>query len=162
MGGPRNREVRSVHRTPSPGYAPTAMRRTPRTPVAAIVLAGLAACLFVRPAAADGAPEGLCDIRVDTRMSVYMVMVGETVFQDKRYLTWDDAMLLRDVLVSSGTCDTVAPPRKCDVKLVAAGNYAVMRDGVDFDRHANLRTLEAAQAYAKKLVKFKLCLPVAG
>jgi len=117
-----------------------------------VVLLGL-----VSPAAADGAPEAVCDIRMDTRMSVYMVMVGEQPFQDKRYLTWDDAVKLQAVLVSAGSCARAARPRPCKVELIAAGNYAVVRDGVNFDPYAKLRTMEAAVKYGRSLEKAKLC-----
>jgi hypothetical protein len=108
-------------------------------------------------AAADGEPEAVCDILLDTRMSVYKVMVGEQPFQNKRYLTWDDAIKLRDVLVSSGACARAAGPRPCTLKIIAAGNYAVVRDGVNFDPYASLRTIEAAREYASSLEKAQLC-----
>lgn len=111
------------------------------------------------PALADGPPEGECDIELDPRMSVYKVMVGSEPFQDKRYLTWDDAVGLRDVLVSSGACARAAGPRPCKVELITAGNYAVVRDGVNFDPYAKLRTLDAARAYARSLEKVSLCQP---
>lgn len=109
---------------------------------------------------ADGPPEGECDIELDPNMSVYKVLVGSEPFQNKRYLTWDDAVGLRDVLVSSGACERAAGPRPCKVELLTAGNYAVLRDGVNFDPYANLRTLDAARAYARSLEKVSLCKSV--
>jgi hypothetical protein len=123
-----------------------------RTRCAAILLAALCS-----PLRADGPPEGECDIELDPRMSLYKVMVGSEPFRDKRYLTWDDAVGLRDVLVSSGACARAAGPRPCKVELLTAGNYAVLRDGVNFDPHAELRTLDAARAYARSLEKVSLC-----
>jgi len=122
------------------------------TSCAAIMLAALAG-----PLRADGPPEGECDIELDPHMSVYKVLVGSEPFQNKRYLTWDDAVGLRDVLVSSGACARAAGPKPCKVELLTAGNYAVLRDGVNFDPHANLRTLDAARAYARSLEKVSLC-----
>ena len=109
---------------------------------------------------ADGGAEGVCDIAVDTRMSVYMVMVGGEPYRDKRYLTWDDALKLRDVLVSAGACERAAPAKPCKLELLAAGAYAVVRDGVNFDPYAQLRTKKAAREYARKLEKVKLCKPM--
>ena len=124
---------------------------------AAAALAALA--LLASPARADAPPEGECDVRMDPRMSVYMVLVGDRPFQDKRYLTWDDAVGLRDVLVSAGACARAAGPKPCTLELIAAGNYAVMREGVNFDPYAKLRTLEAAKKYVRTLEKAKLCKP---
>jgi hypothetical protein len=122
------------------------------TSCAAIMLATLAG-----PMRADGPPEGECDIELDPHMSVYKVLVGSEPFQNKRYLTWDDAVGLRDVLVSAGACARAAGPKPCKVELLTAGNYAVLRDGVNFDPHANLRTMDAARAYARSLEKVSLC-----
>lgn len=121
----------------------------------AILLAALCG-----PVRADGPPEGECDIELDSRMSLYKVMVGREPFQNKRYLTWDDAVGLRDVLVSAGACERAAGPRPCKVERLTAGNYAVLRDGVNFDPHAILRTLDAARAYARSLESVRLCQPV--
>ena len=120
--------------------------------VAFVVLLGLASVV-----AADGAPEEVCDIRMDPRMSVYMVMVGDQPFRDKRYLTWDDAVKLQTVLVSAGACARAAGPRPCKVELITAGNYAVVRDGVNFDPYSKLRTIEAAVKYGRSLEKARLC-----
>ena len=111
---------------------------------------------------ADGAPEDLCDIRVDTRMNVYMVMADGKPYKNKRYLTWDDAVKLRDFLASAGVCERTAPARACTLKLLTAGDYAVIRDGVSFDPYTKLRTLDAAHKYAAQLVKAKLCKPIRG
>lgn len=109
---------------------------------------------------ADGAPEDLCDIQVDTRMNLYMVMADGEPYKEKRYLTWDDAVLLRDFLVSAGVCERAAPAKACKVKLLTAGDYAVIRDGVSFDPYTKLRTLDAAHKYAAKLAKVRLCKPI--
>lgn len=106
---------------------------------------------------AKGAPEDLCDIKVDPRMSLYMVMADGQPYKNKRYLTWDDALRLRDVLVSAGVCVRAAPAKRCEVKLLTAGDYIVMRDGVSFDPYTKLRTLDAAHKYAAKLAKVRLC-----
>ena len=119
-----------------------------------------AALLASAHAFADGAPEDVCDITVDTRMSVYMVVVGGAPYRDKRYLTWDDALRLRDVLVAAGACDRAAPAKPCKLELVTAGAYAVVRDGVNFDPYAKLRTREAAREYARGLERAKLCKPM--
>ena len=118
--------------------------------------------LVVLPAGAraDGAADEVCDITVDPRMSVYMVVIGGAPYQDKRYLTWDDALRLRDVLVSAGACSRAAGPKPCKLELIAAGNYAVVRDGVNFDPYAKLRTREAARRYARDLEREKLCKPM--
>ncbi len=125
----------------------------------AVVLCGASAVL---PAAAraDALPPEECDVQVDTRLKVYTVMVGSEVFQDKRYLTWDDALNLRDVLVSAGACSRAAPPKPCKLTVNGSGTYEVFRDGVNFDPYAKLGNLDAARAYARKLEKFKLCKPV--
>lgn len=123
--------------------------------VPALVVACL--LLLCRSAQADGTPSETCDIEVDTQMSVYMVTVGGVPYRNKRYLTYDDAVRLRDVLVSAGACDRAGPPRRCQLKLRAAGDYAIIRGGVNFDRYAKLRTLKAARKYASKLEKLKLC-----
>ena len=116
--------------------------------------------LWACAALADGSPEDLCDIQVDPRMSLYMVMAGGQPYKEKRYLTWDDALRLRDFLVSVGECERAAPAKVCEVKLLTAGAYAVMRDGVSFDPYTKLRTLKAAHRYAAKLAKVRLCKPI--
>ena len=123
-------------------------------------LAAVLLLMPLRPALADGAADGECDIQVDARMSVYMVMVDSEPYRDKRYLTWDDALKLRDVLVSAGACERASRPKPCKLELAAAGKYMVLRDGVDFDPYAQLRTLNAARSYARTLERAKLCKPV--
>lgn len=109
---------------------------------------------------ADGAVEDMCDIKVDTRMNLYMVMADGAPFKEKRYLTWDDALRLRDFLITDGVCARAAPAKDCTVKLLTAGDYAVMRDGVSFDPFTKLRTLDAAHKYAATLAKVRLCKPI--
>ena len=43
---------------------------------------------------------------------------------------------------------------------MTAGAYAVVRDGVNFDPYAKLRTREAAREYARGLERAKLCKPM--
>ena len=152
------------------GYARAAMCKheapslTPKTAggirsACRAVLCGLL-CLWAVDGFADGAPDDLCDIQVDTRMSLYMVMADGQPYRDKRYLTWDDALKLRDFLVADGVCERAAPAKDCEVKLLTAGDYAVIRDGVSFDPYVKLRTLDAAHEYAATLAKVKLCKPI--
>ncbi|MFT5176566.1 MAG: hypothetical protein ACI8W7_004762 [Gammaproteobacteria bacterium] len=124
-----------------------------------IVLCGVLS-LFGVNSFADGAADDLCDIKVDTRMNLYMVMADGEPFKGKRYLTWDDAVRLRDFLITDGVCARAAPAKHCTVKLLIAGDYAVMRDGVSFDPFTKLRTLDAAHKYAATLVKVRLCKPI--
>ncbi len=111
------------------------------------------------PVQADAVPEE-CDIQVDPRLSVYVVTVGQDAFQDKRYLTWDDALRLRDVLVSAGACERAAPPKPCKLERNGSDSYAVVRDGVNFDPRMKLGTLDEARRYARQLEKEKLCKPL--
>ncbi len=120
-----------------------------------VALAGL--MLVCGQARGDAAPDELCDVVLDTRLSVYIVTVAGEPYRNKRYLTIEDAVKLRDVLISSGACDKLAPPRRCEVKMRAAGDYAIMRDGVNFDPYATLRTLKQANRYARRLAKNKVC-----
>jgi hypothetical protein len=113
-----------------------------------------------RAGLADGGASGECDIQVDLRMSVYMVMVEGEAYRGKRYLTWDDALKLRDVLVSAGACERASRPKPCKLELASAGNYVVLRDGVNFDPYIKLRTLGAARKYARRLERVKLCKPI--
>jgi hypothetical protein len=133
------------------------MIRSPR--LCAIAPAGVLAAVLLGPAPALAADDE-CDIVVDPRMSVYVVLVGGVPYREKRYLTWDDALRLRDVLVSAGTCGRAAGPKPCKLELIAAGNYAVVRDGINFDPYANLRTRKAARDYARHLERAKLCKPM--
>jgi len=104
------------------------------------------------------AANGVCGIQVDTRLAVYKVMVGDEVYRDKGYLTYQDALALREVLLSTGTCKKVAAPKRCEIKTLAAFDFAIFREGENFDRYAKLRTLKQARAYARALVKKKLCV----
>ena len=122
-----------------------------------VALALATALVMAGTVRADGAPESVCDIRMNARMSVYTVVVDDEPWQGKSYLTWDDAVKLRDVLVSAGACERAAGPRPYKLELIAAGNYAILRDGVNFDPYAKLRTMEAARKYAGNLEKAKLC-----
>ena len=117
----------------------------------------LVVLMMGEPARADSAPDEQCDVVLDSRLSVYVVTVAGEPYRNKRYLTSDDAVKLRDVLIAAGACERAAPARHCEVKLLAAGDYAIMRDGVNFDPYARLRTLKQANHYAKRLTKMKLC-----
>ncbi len=128
--------------------------------VRARVASLVAATIATTGALADGTPEGLCDIVMNPRMSVYMVMVGNEPYRNKGYLTWDDALKLRDVLVSAGACERAAPAKVCTLESLAADGYAVLRDGVNFDPYTKLRTAKAAREYARKLERVKLCQPL--
>jgi hypothetical protein len=134
------------------------MIRSPR--LCATAVAGVLAAVLGCPGQAQAAADGECDIVVDPRMPVYLVMVGGAPYRNKRYLTWDDALRLRDVLVSAGTCRRAAGPKPCKLELIAAGNYAVVRDGINFDPYAKLRTRQAAREYARHLERAKLCKPM--
>jgi len=101
---------------------------------------------------------GICDIHVDRRLSVFQVVIDDQAYRAKGFLTYQDALALRDVLLSAGTCKSVAAPRLCEIKALAAFEFAIYRDGENFDRYAKLHTLEQAQAYAGALVKRKLCV----
>lgn len=125
-----------------------------------ILLCGVLSLCSISASAAGKKATNLCDIEVDPRMSLYMVMAGGKPYKGKRYLTWDDALRLRDFLVSAGECKRAAPAKLCEVKLLTAGAYAVMRDGVSFDPYTKLRTLEAAHKYAAKLARVRLCKPI--
>ena len=48
----------------------------------------------------------------------------------------------------------------CATRVLAAGDYAIMRDGVNFDPYAKLRTLKQARSYARSLERFKLCTAI--
>ncbi|MDX1432639.1 MAG: hypothetical protein R3286_09340 [Gammaproteobacteria bacterium] len=97
-----------------------------------------------------------CDIEVDAR-SLYSVTVDGQPFKDKRYLTYDDALGLRDVLVSSGVCKRAQPSRKCSVRKEGAGIYKLTRGGTEFDRHAVYSSYETAFAEARKLADRQVC-----
>jgi hypothetical protein len=128
--------------------------------VGRILLCGVLSLISLNAFAAGKKAVKLCDIKVDPRMSLYMVMTGDKPYKEKRYLTWDDALRLRDFLVSAGECKRAAPAKSCKVELLTAGAYAVMRDGVSFDPYAKLRTLEAAHRFAAQLAKVRLCKPI--
>ncbi len=122
----------------------------------------LGALLAILPAGAGAqaapAAKGVCAIQVDKRLSVYKVMVGDEAYRDKGYLTYQGALELREVLLSTGTCKTVAAPKRCEIRTLAAFDFAIFREGENFDRYAKLRTLKQARAYARALVKKKLCV----
>ncbi len=120
--------------------------------------ASLVMALFSMAAQATVDSPGVCDIQVDKQLSVYQVLVGEEVYRGKGYLTYQDALALRAVLLSSGICEKIAAPKSCVIKTLAAFDFAVFREGMNFDRYAKLRTLEQARDYAQALVKTKLCV----
>ncbi len=124
-----------------------------------LVLGGLLAAL-PPGAGAQTAPAaaGVCGIQVDERLAVYKVMVDDTAYRDKGFLTYQGALALREVLLSTGTCKKVTAPKLCEIKTLAAFDFAIFREGENFDRYAKLRTLKQARTYAKKLVKKKLCV----
>jgi hypothetical protein len=101
---------------------------------------------------------GVCDIQVDKQLGVYQVRVGHKVYRGKGFLTYQGALALRNVLLSTVTCKKVSKPRTCKIKTLAAFHYAIFRGGENFDRYAKLRSLEQAQVYARDLVDKKLCL----
>ncbi len=101
---------------------------------------------------------GVCDVQVDKQLGVYQVRVGDKVYRGKGFLTYQGALALRNVLLSTGTCKKVSKPRTCKIKTLTAFNYAIFRGGENFDRYAKLRTLEQAQVYARDLVDKKLCV----
>ena len=124
-----------------------------------LVSAGLLALMLASSGArAALVATGVCGIQVDKRMSVYKVMVEGAAYRGKGYLTYQDALALREVLLSTGTCKKVPAPKRCEIKTLAAFDFAIFRDGENFDRYAKLRTLKQARAYAKALVNKKLCV----
>lgn len=123
-------------------------------------VAGLALTLFGGAASADALPVELCDVELDPRMSVYMVTVAGQPYRNKRYLTFDDAVKLRDFLKVDGACEKLAAPRECKLKTLGSGDYAVMRDGVNFDPYVKLTSLKQARRHARSLEQFKLCKTV--
>jgi hypothetical protein len=109
---------------------------------------------------ADGVADDLCDIQVDTWMNLYMVMADGQPYKNKRYLTWGDALRLRDSLVADGICARAAPAKDCTIKLLNADDYALIRDGVSFDPFLKLRSLKTAYKFAAQLAKVRLCKPI--
>jgi hypothetical protein len=122
-----------------------------------LIAAGTCMALAWGVVRADGAPTDTCEVELDTRLSVYMVTVAGEPYRNKRYLTFDDAVKLRDVLVSAGACEKAGAPRDCELKLLAAGDYAVLRDGVNFDPYSRLRTLQQAKKQAHAMERMNLC-----
>ena len=105
---------------------------------------------------AESAPAATCDIEVDAR-SLYSVTVDGRVYKNKRYVTYDDALGVRDVLVSSGVCEPAPPSRKCEVRKEGAGIYKLTRGGTEFDRYAVYSSYETAFAEARKLADRQVC-----
>ena len=105
---------------------------------------------------AEQAMAATCDIEVDAR-ALYAVTVDGHPFKDKHYLTYDDALALRDVLVSSGVCKRAKVSRKCDVRKEGAGIFKITRDGREFDRHSVYTSYENAFAEARKLADMHVC-----
>ena len=123
-----------------------------------VLAAGLAALVMVcGPARADGMPDEVCGVELDSRLSVYMVTVAGKPYRNKRYLTFGDAIKLRDVLRTDGACNKLAAPRPCELQLQAAGHYVIIRDGVNFDPYSTLRTLKQARSAARRLERSRLC-----
>ena len=86
-----------------------------------------------------------------------IVTVDGQPFRNKHYLTYDDAVSLRDVLVSTGMCRQSQNLRRCAVRSAGGGLFAVHRGGVNFHAKVSFATYEAALEQVKALVSAKLC-----
>ena len=102
-------------------------------------------------------PAAICDIEIDNH-ALYVVTVDGAAFKDKHYLTYDDAVQLRDVLVGTGMCTRATTLRQCSVEPLGSGKYQVTRDGVKFHSKAAYATYQDAQKLAKDLERVDLCV----
>lgn len=55
-----------------------------------------------------------CSIEIHPRFNLYVVSVGGKPFKNKHYVDYDDAALLRRVLVDAGDCVPAQKVAKCD------------------------------------------------
>lgn len=97
-----------------------------------------------------------CDVEVDEH-SLFTVTVDGRPFKDKRFVTYDDAVRLRDVLVYSGACRRQSELARCEVRDAGAGLFKVVRGGREFDVHSRHASYERAYADAKRLERLHLC-----
>jgi hypothetical protein len=98
-----------------------------------------------------------CDVQVDSR-SLYTVTLDGRPYKNKRYVSYDDALMLRDVLVATGACRLADPVHRCEVREEGAGGFKVIRGGSVFVGFSSHASYEAAYAEARKLAEKHLCV----
>ena len=99
-----------------------------------------------------------CELQVDEQMGVYIIALDGAPFKNKRYLTYQDAVKLRDVLISSGTCRHPKNLRKCGVVELGVGKYAITWGGMTFDKYTSYASREMASRDIVKLTKKRICV----
>lgn len=103
-------------------------------------------------------PAVVCDLEVDQH-SLYVVTIDGQGYKNKRYLTWDDAVKLRDVLIASGSCQPNKKiVRTCSVTEFESGKFAVLRDGTVFDARARDTSHASAVRLLGALKRKRICL----
>lgn len=105
---------------------------------------------------AGHAGAAVCDVELDEH-SLYTMTVDGRPFEDKRFLDYEDAVRLREVLVSSEVCRRRAAPPKCEIREARAGVFAVIRGGREFDVRTRHASRERAYAEARRLEALRLC-----
>ena len=119
----------------------------------------MALCLLGALALPMGeAQAATCELQVDAQMGMYIIALDGAPFKDKRYLTYQDALKLRDVLIGSGTCRHPKNLRKCGVVELGVGKFAITWGGVNFDKYTSYKSREHAGKDLRKLAKKKICV----
>ena len=118
------------------------------------VIAGIGAAFGL--AAANAAPT--CDIDVESRYGLYLVTVDGEAYKGKMYVTHDDAVRLRDVLIHSGHCLRARQLKRCAVRIVSKGKFKIQRGGADFFQpKVTFASVGDARVQAKRLAQVELC-----
>ncbi len=90
--------------------------------------------------------------------SLYAVTVDGRPYKNKHYVSYDDALKLRDVLVATGACRLAAPVHRCEVREESPGAFRVIRGGEVFDPYAVHGSYEEGRAEVRELTERHLCL----
>ena len=102
-------------------------------------------------------PAAVCDLDIDLVYNLYVVSVDGEPFKGKRYIAYEDVLLLRDVLVETGECALAPPGLRCELVDNHDGTFAVHRGGVNFTGPATFTSEAAASKFAAELLADQVC-----
>ena len=107
---------------------------------------------------AHSAPAAICDVEIDLQYNLFVITVDGQPFKGKRYIAYEDVVMLRDVLVETGECRLPATVYPCEVIDTGEGAYTVMRGGVDFSGLITFTSRDGATQYANELEADEVCV----
>ena len=107
---------------------------------------------------AGAAAAAICDVEIDLQYNLFVVTIDGEPFKGKRYIAYEDVVMLRDVLVETGECQLPAQVYACEVVVDGSGTHTVLRGGLDFSGLATFESRAGAVEYAHELEADNVCV----